>query len=97
EFGGALGVAVVGSIAATGYASSMRAELSSFPAVGVTDRSMITDNVGAAIETSRHLGTEGDQIAAVARSAFVSSMSQSLWIAAGLAVCAAIVALTQLP
>ena len=31
------------------------------------------------------------------RSAFVDSMSSSLWIAAGLAVSAAVVALTQLP
>jgi EmrB/QacA subfamily drug resistance transporter len=97
EFGGALGVAVIGSVAATSYASSMRDELDRFPDLTATDRSMITDNVGAAIETGRQLGTQGDAIAAAARSGFVDSMSQSLWIAAGLAGCAAIVALTQLP
>ena len=31
EFGGALGVAVIGSIAATSYATSMRGELDRFP------------------------------------------------------------------
>jgi hypothetical protein len=31
EFGGALGVAVIGSVAATSYASSMRAALGRFP------------------------------------------------------------------
>lgn len=97
EFGGALGVAVVGSIAATGYASSMRGELGELANVAATERRLITDNVGAAIETSRQLGAEGDRIAAVARNAFVDSMSHSLWIAAGLAVGAAVVALTQLP
>ncbi len=97
EFGGALGVAVIGSIAATSYASTMRGELDGISNLTNIERSMITDNVGAAIETSRHLDAHGDQIASAARTAFVDSMSHSLWIAAGLAVCAAIVALTQLP
>ena len=97
EFGGALGVAVIGSIAATAYATSMRGELDRFPNLTDTDRELLTNNVGAAIQTSRQLGEQGDQIATAARSAFVDSMSTSLWIAAGLALCAAIVAFTQLP
>ena len=97
EFGGALGVAVIGSIAATTYATSMHGELARFPALSDVDRGLLTNNVGAAIDASRALGSHGEQIASVARSAFVDSMSTSLWIAAGLAVCAAIVALTQLP
>lgn len=97
EFGGALGIAVIGSIAATSYASSMQSELGRFPDLADVDRSMITNNVGAAIEASRQFGTQGDQIALVARGAFVDSMNHSLWIAAGLAFFAAVVALTQLP
>ena len=85
EFGGALGVAVIGSVAATSYATSMRGELDRFPDLTATDRSMLTNNVGAAIHTSRHLGAQGDQIASAARTAFVDSMHSSLWIAAGLA------------
>ena len=97
EFGGALGVAVIGSIAATGYATSMDHELDRFPSLSGTDRTMISDNVGAAVDVTRHLGTEGEQIAQVARAAFIDSMSQSLWIAAALGVVAAVVAVTQLP
>jgi EmrB/QacA subfamily drug resistance transporter len=97
EFGGALGVAVIGSIAATRYASTMRGEIDGISTLTQVDRNMITDNVGAAIETSRHLGPQGDQIASAARTAFVDSMGHSLWIAVGLALCAAIVALTHLP
>ncbi len=97
EFGGALGVAVIGSVAATSYASSMRDELDRFPNLTDTDLSMLTNNVGAAIHTSRQLGAQGEQLASAARHAFVNSMSSSLWIAAGLAFCAALVALTQLP
>jgi hypothetical protein len=97
EFGGALGVAVIGSLAATSYATSMHSELDQFPNLTGTDRSMLVNNVGAAIQGSQHLGDQADQIAATARTAFVDSMHSSLWIAAGLAFCAAVVAFTQLP
>ncbi len=97
EFGGALGVAVIGSIAATSYASSMHHELGHFANLTDTDRSLLTNNVGAALNAARQLGTQGDQIASVARRAFLDSMNSSLWIAAGLAFCAALVAFTQLP
>jgi EmrB/QacA subfamily drug resistance transporter len=97
EFGGALGVAIIGSIAATSYGSTMRSELDGISNLTQVDRRMITDNVGAAMETTQRYGAQGDQIASAARTAFVDSMSHSLWIATGLAVCAAIVALTQLP
>jgi sugar phosphate permease len=97
EFGGALGVAVIGSVAATAYATSMRGELDQFPNLTESDRGMLVDNVGAALDTSRHLGGQADQIAAIARTAFVDSMHSSLWIAAGLAFCAAVVTFTQLP
>lgn len=97
EFGGALGVAVIGSVAATSYATSMRGELDRFPNLTGIDRHMLIDNVGAAVHTSGHLGAQAEQIAVAARTAFVDSMHSSLWIAAGLAVCAAVVTFTQLP
>ena len=97
EFGGALGVAVIGSVAATAYATSMRGKLDRFPNLSAVDRSMLVNNIGAAIHTSQQLGAQGEQIAAASRTAFVDSMHSSLWIAAGLAFCAAVVAFTQLP
>ena len=97
EFGGALGVAVIGSVAATAYATSMHDKLARFPDLTAADRSMLVNNVGAAIHTSRQFGAQGEQIAAAARSAFVDSMHSSLWIAAGLAFCAAVVTFTQMP
>ncbi|HEY4610573.1 MAG TPA: MFS transporter, partial [Ilumatobacteraceae bacterium] len=97
EFGGVLGVAVIGSVAATSYASSMHHELSRFPNLTGIQRSMVTNNVGAAIDTARDLGAEANHMAVVARGAFVESMHTSLWIAAGLAFGAAVVAFTQLP
>ena len=97
EFGGALGVAVIGSVAATSYASSMGGELARFPELTATDRSLIRNNVGAAIDVSHRLGGSGNEIASAARSAFIDSMHTSLWIATALALGAALVARTQLP
>jgi len=97
EFGGALGVAVIGSVAATTYATSMHSELDQFPNLTAVDRSMVANNVGAAIHASQHLGAQAEGIASAARRAFVDSMHGSLWIAAGLAFCAAAVTFTQLP
>ena len=97
EFGGALGVAVIGSVAATSYATSMHDKLAQFPNLSAVDRSMLANNVGAAIHAGDHLGAQAGEIAAVARNAFVDSMHSSLWIAVGLAFSAAIVTFTQLP
>ncbi len=97
EFGGALGVAVIGSVAATSYATSMQDKLADFPTLSDVDRTLLTNNVGAAIHAGEHLGAQAGQIATAARDAFVDSMHSSLWIAVGLAFCAAAVTFTQLP
>ena len=60
EFGGALGVAVIGSVAATSYATSMHSELGRFPNLTAIDRSLLANNVGAAIHTSGHAGAQAD-------------------------------------
>ena len=77
--------------------AAIHSELDQFPNLTGSDRSMLVNNVGAAIQSSQHLGDQADQIAAAARTAFVDSMHSSLWIAASLAFCAAVVAFTQLP
>jgi EmrB/QacA subfamily drug resistance transporter len=97
EFGGALGVAVIGSVAATSYASSMHSELDRFSGLTSLNRSLLANNVGAALDASRTLGAQGAEIATVARNAFVHSMNDSLWIGVGLALCASVVAFSQLP
>ena len=86
-----------GSIAATNYSASVQNELTRHP--GITDhvRQLLTDNVGSAIHTSGQLGVNGAEIASIARTAFVNSMSVSLWVAVGLAVTATVIAVVQLP
>ena len=98
EFGGALGVAVIGSVAATSYATSMRGELDQFPNL-TGHRSQPAGRTTSA-PPSTPASTSAlrpTQIADAARTAFVDSMHSSLWIAAGLAFCAAVVTFTQLP
>jgi Na+/melibiose symporter-like transporter len=97
ELGGALGVAVIGSVAATSYTSTLRTDLSRFPELTDPMRSVITDNVGAAIDVSHQLGANGAEIATLARTAFVDSMSGALWLAAGTALCATVLAVVRLP
>jgi hypothetical protein len=75
----------------------MQDKLADFPTLSAVDRTLLTNNVGAAIHAGEHLGAQAGQIATAARNAFVDSMHSSLWIAVGLAFCAAAVTFTQLP
>ena len=63
EFGGALGVAVIGSVAATSYATSMRGELDRFPTSPPPIAACSPTTSAPPSTTSRHLGAQGDQIA----------------------------------
>jgi hypothetical protein len=97
ELGGALGVAVIGSVAATSYTSTLRADLDRFPELTDPVRAGLTDNVGAAIDISRNIGPNGAEIASLARSAFVDSMSGGLWLSVAAAIGATVLALVYLP
>jgi EmrB/QacA subfamily drug resistance transporter len=97
ELGGALGVAVIGSIAATNYSASMRSELTGHTGISDPVRQALTDNVGSAIQSSGQLGPNGPEIVSFAQAAFVDSMSVSLWVAVGLTVTATVIAVVHLP
>jgi pimeloyl-ACP methyl ester carboxylesterase len=96
EVGGALGVAVIGSVAAAAYA----ANLDDIPDVSMLPdgvQAAVTDNVGAALHVSHRLGADGARLADAARQAFVDAMTGSLWIAAGVALSASVIAFFHLP
>jgi EmrB/QacA subfamily drug resistance transporter len=94
EVGGALGIAVIGSVAASAYTSSLSGHLDGVP---VDVQAAASDNLGATLEVSQHLGAQGTELAAAARDAFTSSMSSSLWVGVALAAVAAVIAWTRLP
>ena len=97
ELGGALGVAVIGSVAASTYASNLQGQLDGIEGVPANLQAALTDNLGAALEASHSLGASGAQVADAARDAFVSSMTGSLWVGVGLAALASLIAYVHLP
>ncbi|HXY91178.1 MAG TPA: DHA2 family efflux MFS transporter permease subunit [Acidimicrobiia bacterium] len=101
EIGGALGVAILGSIAASQYSSSMAASptLAKLPAPAVA---AATNSIGGAVEVGVRLaGTPLAALAAplvtAAKATFVDAMSRAVTIGAAAAVIGAIVAVVFLP
>jgi hypothetical protein len=94
EIGGALGVAVIGSVAASTYASNLDGQVEALPA---DVQAVVSDNIGAALSVSERLGADGTQLADAAREAFVTSMTGSLWVGVALAALAPVLAWTCLP
>ena len=96
ELGAALGVAVVGSVAATAYTTTMRAQ-TDMPAMADGVRAAVNDNIGAALATSSELGTDGVGLAQAAQDAFIVAMGGALWVAAAVAVWGSVVAVVHMP
>jgi EmrB/QacA subfamily drug resistance transporter len=94
ELGGALGVAVLGSVMASTYRPEVSAAIEGRP-VPPEVADVITDQVGAAMEVARTIGGEpGRQLASVASRAFAEGMGTAFLIgAAALAIGAVIVVL----
>ena len=95
EVGGALGVAIVGSIVSSIYRGHLAGRL---PAgVPAPAASAAHDSLGAALQVSNGLGSNGSQLADAARVAFVEAMSRASIVTAVVAVTGAVVAWRYLP
>jgi EmrB/QacA subfamily drug resistance transporter len=95
EVGGTLGVAVLGSVLASAYASGMGGAATGLPDDAAA---AATDSVGGAHEVAAQMG--GDSAAgliAAANDAFVDAMSTTAGIAAAIALAGALVAAVLLP
>jgi EmrB/QacA subfamily drug resistance transporter len=97
NIGGALGVAILGSIMSTSYQHQLSASAAvhSLPtAVGQTAQG----SLGAALQVAAHVGgVLGRDLAAVANAAFMNGMSLALEIGAGVVLVGVVVALVVLP
>jgi EmrB/QacA subfamily drug resistance transporter len=94
EFGGALGIALVGSVLSAGY----RAGLGSAPDVLPPEaREAVTSGIGGAAYVAQQAGAAGEQIMVVARGAFVDGLGTALWVAAGISLLAGIAATLWTP
>jgi DHA2 family multidrug resistance protein-like MFS transporter len=93
--GGALGVAILGSVSASGYGGHMSSAVDGLPADAAGSAS---DSIGGAVQVASQIGgSTGESLIAAAQDAFVTSMSEAAIVAASLALLAAFVAARFLP
>jgi MFS family permease len=97
EVGGALGIAIIGSLAENVYRSKLGSTLAAAHVPQPVSH-LATSSVAAADAVSRHLGgVTGGQLAAAAHSAFTTAMGTGMRVAAVVALLAAIGAAFALP
>jgi EmrB/QacA subfamily drug resistance transporter len=97
EVGGALGIAVIGSIASGSYTSHLRTVLTGAHVPAAVSH-VATGSIAAADMLAGHVGgAAGASLAAAAHQAFANAMSLGLRVAAGVALVSAIVAVFALP
>jgi len=95
EVGGTLGVAVLGSVLASGYATGMDGATSGLSGEAAA---AATDSVGGAHAVAGQLdGDGGAGLVAAANDAFIDAMSTTAGIAAGIALAGALIAAAFLP
>ena len=92
QLGGALGVAVVGSLLATRYQDRMTSALSGRPLPAT-----VKNSLGGALAADRAGGTTGPPLIHLAKTAFISGMDLGLLTGAVVAVAGCLVALICLP
>ena len=97
QVGGALGVAVIGSLLSTRYQSSMTSALAPYP-VPATLEHAILGSVGGALVVAAHIGGHlGAVLAHLARTAFMSGMDLGLAAGAIVAAAGGLLALVVMP
>ena len=93
-FGGAIGIALIGSILSAGYASGVESATAGLPAEAAA---VVKDGIGGAYALAPSLGARGPAVLASARTAFVDGWKLSMWISAALAIATASVTAVWIP
>jgi EmrB/QacA subfamily drug resistance transporter len=95
QVGGALGVAILGSLLSTAYGNSMESTTAALPPEAAHAAG---DSVGAALAIAERVGgPQGVALTQAAHSAFIDAMSTTVLVGAGVALLGALVALIFLP
>ena len=99
QVGGAIGVAVIGSVLSTRYRHSMRMAIARSPVhVPAVAAHAILGSIGGALEVARIVGGQlGARLAGAARVAFALGSQTALVVGASVTVAGALVALVALP
>jgi EmrB/QacA subfamily drug resistance transporter len=96
QMGGALGVAVIGSLVASVYAAGIDDVASQFSLTGPV-LAEARGSLGGALKTAGSMGASGGDFALAAKDAFVHGLSNGLRLGAGVVLIAAFVAYRFLP
>ena len=94
QVGGAMGVAILGSILASSYGSAMEDVVSGLAPEAAA---LAGDSVGGAIAVASQIGDAAAPLVAAANEAFIGAMSNSVWVAAGVALTGALLTWFYLP
>jgi EmrB/QacA subfamily drug resistance transporter len=94
QVGGALGVAVLGSVLASTYSAAMTPLVTALPPPAAE---LALDSVGGAARVAAEIGEAGAALVRAAASAFVDGMGNAALVAAGVALAGAMVAAVFLP
>jgi EmrB/QacA subfamily drug resistance transporter len=94
EVGGALGVAVLGSLLASVYSSTMTDAVHGLPGAAAA---AARGSLPGAVEVARALGKGGAALTAAANTAFTDAMSTTLVVGAGVAMMGAVLAFVFVP
>jgi MFS family permease len=86
EFGGAIGIALIGSVLSAGYTSHVTTVASGLPPEAAAS---VKEGIGGAFAVAPTLGDQGPAVLEAARRAFVDGWKLSMWIAAAIALTAA--------
>ncbi|MEX0863521.1 MAG: DHA2 family efflux MFS transporter permease subunit [Acidimicrobiia bacterium] len=87
QIGGALGVAILGSILASSYASAMAPVVAGLPAEAA---SVAGDSIGGAMAVASQIGEAGAALVKDAGAAFIGGMESAVWVAVGVALVGAV-------
>lgn len=94
EFGGAVGIALLGSIMSAGYSAAVSGATDGLPAEAAT---AIEEGIGGAVAVAGSMGPDGAPLMDAARSAFLDGWALSMWVSAALAVGVALLAAVWTP
>jgi TctA family transporter len=94
QIGGALGVAILGSILASSYGSAMAPVVANLPPEAAE---IAGDSVGGAIAVASQAGEAGTALVEAASAAFIGGMESAVWVAAGVVLLGALVTFLWLP
>jgi EmrB/QacA subfamily drug resistance transporter len=94
EFGGALGVALIGSLLSAGYSANVGGALVGLPAAAA---GAVEQGIGGALTVAPQLGTRGPVVVDIARHAFVHGWQLAMFVAAGLLLATATFSAMWLP